>query len=208
MLPFSLAAGLTCPSHADLAASLAAEFRPLDEDRLDAGLDGLAIGLSHLRGEHPLDQLEALAGVMAAFEAIDAPLDPRAVHLDVALDRLMGPPTTLAVIAVETGRRAGFDVGVVGDGRRHLVAHRRHDGPGAFDPTVPAVCDVEECRIGWRCSHQLAFALLREHLDRALRVGDLAGALRAAELRLELPLEPHVLERLTVELWSLRSRLN
>jgi hypothetical protein len=67
---------------------------------------------------------------------------------------------------------------------------------------------VTDRRADWRCSHQVTFATLRELIERQLRVGDLGGALRAAELRLQLPLEGWVSERLNVELASMRARLN
>ncbi len=208
MLPFSLAAGLSCPTYADLAAALAAEFRPLDEEQVDAELDALAAGVAGLRGADPLTQLDALTGMLACFEAVQAPLDPRALLIDVVLERLTGHPTTLAVIAAEVGRRAGLDVGLVAIGRRHLVAHRMAEDPVAIDPELPAVQVVEDERAAWRCSHQVAYALLREQLDRALRAGDIAGALRAAELRLALPLDDGARERMRAELRALRARLN
>jgi hypothetical protein len=207
MLPFSIAASQSCPPHAELAAALAAEFRTVDARALDHALDDLALELVGAHAGAPLDQLDVLASAMAAFERLEAPLDPAALLIDVVLARLSGHATTLAVIAAEAGRRAGLEVGVAGDGLGHVVAHR---GAGAvvFDPTLGAVRTVEDRPLAWRCAHQVTFALLGEHIDRALRVGDLAGALRAAELRLELPMERWDNDRLERELRALRSRLN
>lgn len=210
MLPFSLAAGLSCPTHADLAAALAAEFHPVDERTVDEALDALAAGLTPVRGSDALDQLDALTGAMAVFEAQAAPLEARAVHVDVALDRLCGHPTALAVIGAEVARRAGLDLWVAAAGGHHVVAHREYGVHVAYDPALPGVRRVRPGPAAptWRCSHQVAFALLREHLDRALRAGDIAGALRAAELRLELPIDPATRSRLTAERAALRARLN
>jgi Transglutaminase-like superfamily len=208
VLPFSIAASQSCPPHAELAIALAAEFRRVDLAAVEAGLDALAIELAGAGVEDPLDQLDVLTGAMAAFEALDAPLDPPALLIDVALARLAGHPITLAVIAAEAGRRAGFEVGVAGgDGQGHVVAHQ---GAGIviFDPALGAVRSVEEGDLSWRCAHQVVFALLGEHIDRALRVGDIAGALRAAELRLELPMEGWALDRLRHERRTLGARLN
>jgi hypothetical protein len=208
MIPFSLAAGLSCPSHADLAAALAAEFHELDEVAVDDHLDALAASLYGVHRFDPLEQLDALTAAMAAFEPMQAPLDPRALLIDVALDRFSGHPTTLAVIGTEVARRAGLCVGVVGAGRRHLVGHRHAGLEVGLDPNVCAVRAVTDRRAGWRCSHQVTFSTLRELIERQLRVGDVGGALRAAELRLQLPLESWVTERLTIELASMRARLN
>lgn len=210
LLPFSLAAGLSCPTHADLAAALAAEFHAVDEGAVDDALDALAARMSRARHADALGQLDVLTGAMAAFEPLAAPLDPRAIHVDVALDQLAGHPTTLAVIGAEAGRRAGLDLGVAAAGGHHVVAHRALGVLVAYDPALPG---VRRGRPGiaaptWRCSHQVAFSLLREHLDRALRAGDIAGALRAAELRLELPVDAATRSRLALEQRTLKARLN
>ena len=208
MLPFTLAAGLSCPTHADLAAALSAEFRLVDEPAVDAALDALGAALAPAREAGAGGQLETLAGVMAAFEPLDAAGDPSALLIDVVLDRMAGHPAVLAVIAAEAARRAGLALAVVGDGPALLVGPYARRGAAAFDPRRPGVGRLQgECVI-WRCSHQVAFALLREYLDRALRSGDLAGALRAADLRLELPLEEWALDRLRGERRALRARLN
>lgn len=193
MLPFSLAAGLSCPTHADLAAALAAEFRTVDERAVDEGLDGLAIALAPARLDHPVEQLDELCRTMAAFEPLEAPLDQRALFLDVVLDRLAGHPTVLAVIAAEAGRRAGLDVGVVMEhGGTHRVGHL------ALEPAATR----------WPCAHQVAFALLGAQIERAQRGGDLGSALHAAELRLELPLSTEMRRRVEGERERLRARLN
>jgi hypothetical protein len=208
MIPFSLAAGLSCPTHADLATALAAEFHELDEGTVDDHLDALAASLHGARDLDPREQLEALAGAMAVFEPMQAPLDPRALLIDVVLERFTGHPTTLAVIGAEVGRRAGLPVGVVAAGRRHLVGHLHAGVELGLDPTVCAVRPVTDRRAAWRCSHQVTFATLRGLIERQLRVGDLRSALQASELRLQLPLEDWIAERLAVELSGLRARLN
>src|SRR3954471_14058544 len=116
MLPFSLDASLSCPTHADLAAALAAEFRLVDEAAIDAALDGLATELTFARCAGAREQLHALAALMAAFEPVEAVIDPSAVLIDVVLDRMAGHPATLAVIAAEAARRAGLALAVIGDG--------------------------------------------------------------------------------------------
>jgi hypothetical protein len=210
MLPFSLAAGLSCPSPADLAAALAAEFHAVDEHAIDDAIDEVAFALTCARNASAVDQLDELARHMAAFEALTVPLEARAVHIDVALRRTAGHPTALAVIGAEAAQRAGLNLAIAAAGRHHVIAHREHGVQVAYDPSTAR---VRRIRPGvqaptWRCSHQVAYALLKEHLDRALRAGDIAGALRAAELRLDLPLAATVRGKLELELKMLRSRLN
>lgn len=193
MLPFALAAGLSCPTAADLATALAAEFRPVDEEGIDWALDGLAVALAPAAPDHPVEQFDELCRTMAAFEPLEAPLDQRALFIDVAIDRLAGHRTTLAVIGAEAGRRAGLDVGLVAEpGGGFRVGHR------ALEPATAR----------WGCAHQVAFSLLAAQIERAQRTGDLAGALRAAELRLELPLADPLRRRVGRELRALRAALN
>ncbi|MFN8203966.1 MAG: transglutaminase family protein [Solirubrobacteraceae bacterium] len=208
MLPFSLAAGLSCPTHADLAAALAAEFRPVDEAAVDAALGGVTSALEAYRDAPAAEQLVGLAAVMAAFEPVEGAADANVMLIDVALDRMAGHPTVLAVIAAEAAQRAGLAMAVIGGGRDLFVGPYARHGAAAFDPRRPGLNRLPDERCSWRCSHQVALLLLREYLDRALRAGDLAGALRAAELRLQLPLELWALRRLRGELNAVRARLN
>ena len=192
MLPFSLAATQSCPDHAGLALALAAEFHEVDEGAVEAAFDALGAALAPALPDHPVEQLDELCRTMAAFEALEAPLDPAAVHVDVAIDRLAGHATTLTVVAAEAGRRAGFDVGIVAGRDGHRIGHRA----------------LEPADAPWRCGHQVAFALLAELVERAQRTGDLATALRAAELRLDLPLGGAARRRVEHELERMRALLN
>ena len=133
LLPFSLAAGLSCPTHADLAAALAAEFHPVDEDAVDAALDAIAVSLTPARDADADDQLDELQSAMSVFEPLAAPLEAGAVHIDVAIERLAGHPTTLAVIGAEEqapalGRRKEV---------RYSREHRAHERTAA-DPHAQA----------------------------------------------------------------------
>jgi hypothetical protein len=114
------------------------------------------------------------------------------------------------VVGAEAARRAGFDLAIAAAGGHHVVAHRALGVQVAYDPALPGVRRVRPgiAAPTWRCSHQVAFCLLREHLDRALRAGDIAGALRAAELRLELPVDGATRARLLHEQRALRACLN
>jgi FMN phosphatase YigB (HAD superfamily) len=62
--------------------------------------------------------------------------------------------------------------------------------------------------IGWQCSHQVAARILNRIGERAERTGNVAWALRAAELRLALPFTRPVLDDLRHALSHLRARMN
>jgi hypothetical protein len=208
--PFAARARAGCSTPVELACALAAEFGVVDPLGVDAGLDALAAQVGCVRGLDDAEQLAALAAVLATFEPVAAQADPGVLLLPTVLDRLEGAPAVLAVIACDVGRRVGMDLGVVGDGRRHLVAHRAGEEPLALDPhRRGAIAEGEAVHgLGWRCSHQVAFALLCELVECSLRAGDVERAIHAAELRLELPLSAQALETVRTELQTVRARLN
>lgn len=209
-LPFAVQASTGCPTHAELALALAGEFGDVDAGAVDGALDALAAELGCARTQPPVEQLAALGSLLDAFAAVEAQADPRVLMLDAALERFEGHPALLAVVACEAGRRAGFELGVIGDGGRHLVAHRGLDRPLALDTSQRGRTRGGEQLEGltWRCSHQLSFTLLRELVDCSLRGGDLDRAIRAANLRLTLPVGRETLDVLRAELAALRARLN
>lgn len=209
-LPFAVQASAGCPTHADLTLALAAEFGQVDLAAVDGALDALAADLCGARGLAPREQIAALGSLLGAFAPADVQADPRVLMLDAVVERFEGAQVLLAVVACEAARRAGLPVGVIGDGRRHLVGHCATAEPLALDPAHrggPRGAEEVE-GLMWRCSHQVAFAVLRDLVDCSLRGGDLARALRAAELRLTLPLGPDALDVLRAELTALRARLN
>ena len=57
-------------------------------------------------------------------------------------------------------------------------------------------------------AHETALRMLNNLVGSYTRRNDLGRAIRAAELRLELPLEPDLHEALLAELRSVRARLN
>jgi hypothetical protein len=111
----------------------------------------------------------------------------------------------------EVGRRRGVPLGIVSDGRRHFVAHR--------EPAERVVLDFGSHRglrsaadlqadLCWHCAHQVCCAMLQALLTRSLDRGDLAWALRLAELRLELPFDADTRQGALDDLTALRARLN
>ena len=211
-IPFALQASRAEPSHAGLALALAAEFRPPLEDA-DAALDDLARPMLASRFDEPAAQLmtcgEALAGRLTPGDLSWSGID------DLLLDRVLaggfGHPLALAVACVEAGRRAGLALGIVAGATGCFVGHRALTEPLLLDvagggSVIDAGGRTEE--VGWQCSHQTAARILGRIGERAERTGNLAWALRAAELRLALPFSRPVLEDLRHALAHLRARLN
>ena len=62
--------------------------------------------------------------------------------------------------------------------------------------------------LGWVCPHVVAKMLLDAIATRHRERGDIARATRAAELRLQLPLDPRAGDRHGLELRRLRATLN
>lgn len=207
---FTDRAAAACPGHAELALALSAEFGPFDVAAADARLDLVAVELADSRSLPPLEQLGALADAMRAFAVVEPHIGSRDLRVDRVLGAWEGHALALAPIAVEAGRRAGIPVGVIGDGARHLVAHRAVEEPVAldFEPAGPRICAADEATMTWRCAHQLSFTTLGVLVNRGTRGGDLALALRAAELRLALPLGDDVRRCQEGLLERLRARLN
>jgi hypothetical protein len=211
MVPFSLLAQRGCTSHASLALSLTAEFAPVRAERAEAALEELAAWLAGARDDGPEGQLHAaadMAGAHLEALALDCAID------DLLLDRVViggaGHPLLLTVAAVEAGRRAGLALGVVAGVDGAFVAHEHLADPVVVDPATGRVFDVRSlgAPVAWQCSHQVSARILNRIGERAERVGHIAWALRAAELRLALPFESSARERLEADLRRVRARLN
>jgi len=209
--PFETQAAAGAASAADLALALAAEFDEIDECAADEELHALACGLRSAVLEDASAQFEALAATAEDFIAV-APVQSRDdLRLDRVLERRRGHPAVVAVALSEAAARAGFFAGVVSDGRSFMLAQAGRQsalvldlGPGA----VREPSDREHGRLTWRCAHQLAFTLLAEVVEVSMRSGDLARALRAAELRLALPLADETRQKVEDELRRLAAQLN
>jgi hypothetical protein len=122
-----------------------------------------------------------------------------------------GHPLALAVACVEAARRTGITLGIVAGGTGCFVAHPVLDEPLLVDLAGGArVVDAggRTGDVGWQCSHQVAARILNRIGERAARTGNVAWALRAAELRLQLPFARPVLDELRHGLAHLRALLN
>jgi regulator of sirC expression with transglutaminase-like and TPR domain len=169
-----------------------------------------------------MDELDALAEVLGTrhgFAGARADYDhPDNSMIDLVLERGSGLPIALSVVYVETARRAGIALDGVGLSGHYVVGQFSATGPPAtpvlLDPfaggvriALPgAAAHAGEVR-PWG-AHETALRMLNNLVGSYARRSDLGRAIRAAELRLELPLERELAAALGAELRGLRARLN
>ena len=210
----SLAARADPPLDA-LALALAAELRPVDSVGAVAELDRLGEELAAAardagpRGEG--GALRAVLGDRHGFAGDREEYDhPDNSMLDLVLARRKGLPILLSVVYVEAARRAGIPLAGVGLPGHYVVGHFGHEPPLLLDPfagglelEVAAPLEVRP----WG-PHETALRMLNNLVGSYTRRADLGRAIRAAELRLDLPLAEPQAKELKAELISLRARLN
>lgn len=212
--PFAVLAARSEPPMDELALALAAQFRETDDAGALARLDELAAEVADA-DEGGGDGLDALAGVLGRRHGFAGDPkhydDPRNSMLDIVLERRAGLPILLSIVYVEVARRAGLALSGVGL-PGHFVVGRLQPPPVLLDPFAggvridPADLDLEHVR-PWG-PHETALRMLNNLVGAYTRRHDLARAIRAAEMRLELPADEATAEALGAELRALRARLN
>ncbi len=196
-----------------LALALAGELREVDEAAALACLDALAAELA--KEAEATGELDALGEVLGARHGFAGARDeydhPDHSMLDLVLERGRGLPITLSVVYVETARRAGIALAGVGL-PGHYVVGRFADGaaPILLDPFGGGTRIATPPGPGVRpwTPHETALRMLNNLVGSYARRHDLGRAIRAAEMRLELPLDRDLFEALRAELGALRARLN
>ncbi len=196
-----------------LALAIAAEFREVDEEAALAFLDELADEL--VFGASAVEEGDAVASLLGTrhgFVGEEARYDhPDNSMLDLVLERRTGLPILLSTVYEEVARRRGIPLYGVGLPGHFVVAHFGATPPLLYDPFAG----------GARVETASAPALVRpwRPVETALRIlnnlvasfgkhGELMKAIRAAELRLELPMPVEAHAQLEAELRSHRARLN
>ena len=197
-----------------LALALAAEFREVDADRALNQLDALAAEVGTLGGETPEQQAAALTQVLGrrhGFVGEEQEYDhPDNSMLDLVLTRRRGLPILLSAVYVEVARRAGIVLAGVGLPGHFVVGHFGRSPPLLLDPfhggaglDAPASFDPRP----W-APHETALRMLNNLVGSYARRADLGRAIRAAEMRLALPVADSDRGALELELRALRARLN
>jgi regulator of sirC expression with transglutaminase-like and TPR domain len=213
--PFAAVAARAAPGLDDLALALAAEFRAVDADGARARLDDLAAQVPEgAAARPPAAQAAALAELLGAregFAGARARYDhPDHSMLDLVLERRRGLPILLSVVYVEVARRAGIALAGVGLPGHYVVGHFGAQPPLLLDPFgggAPVHGAPAHAVRPWS-AHETALRMLNTLVGAFERRAHLGPAIRAAELRLELPVPEEHRDLLETELRGLRARLN
>ena len=201
------------PSLDRLALALAAEFRQVDVAGALAQLDRLAaeVAVAEAGPRQEVEAVRAVLGRRNGFLGDREEYDnPDNSMLDLVLARRRGLPILLSVVYVEVARRAGISLHGVGLPGHYVVGHFGQTPPLLVDPFGGGERLELSAPTGIRPwgAHETVLRMLNNLVGSYLRRADLGRAIRAAELRLELPLDESGETALTAELRSLRARLN
>jgi regulator of sirC expression with transglutaminase-like and TPR domain len=137
--------------------------------------------------------------------------DPANSMLDQVLVRGIGLPITLSIVYIEAARRADVKLAAVGLPGHFVVGHFGAAPPLLLDPfnrgeVMRVDPPIEHVR-AWSV-HEVATRMLNNLVNSYSERGDLARALRAAELRLMLPASDAERAQQEVERTALLARLN
>jgi regulator of sirC expression with transglutaminase-like and TPR domain len=210
--PFSVLATAPDAPLDELALAIAAEMRPVDADAALGRLDELA-GRVDPAAVGPLAELDALVGVLAREEGLRGDRadydDPRNSMLDLVLERRRGLPILLSVVYIEVARRVGIQMAGFGLPGHFVCGHVGGGEALLIDPFAggrPVAAPPGPLR-PWT-PHETATRMLNNLIGSYERRGDLTRAIRAAELRLLLPVDELASVRHEIEARALHARLN
>jgi regulator of sirC expression with transglutaminase-like and TPR domain len=203
-----------------LALALAGEFRQVDAAAALGTLEDLASDLRTAVEEtgaegDPAAEAAACAAVLGETHGFAGDTDqydrPANSMLDVVLRRRRGLPILLAVVYVETARRAGIALGGVGLPGHFVAGHFGADPPLLLDPFGGGGPVENAAALGpvrpWT-AHEIAMRMLNNLVGAYDRRGDVGSAIRAASMRLQLPAPDELRKTLELELRSLQAQLN
>lgn len=216
--PFAELACEPDPPVEELALALAGEFASVDPVPARAHLDRLADEVLEELARpdpEPLAALGAVLGRRHGFTGDTREYDhPDNSMLPLVLERRRGLPITLAIVYVAVARRSGIPLRGVGLPGHFVAGYFPVPGarPTLLDPFHAgvriAVPELPERLVRPWGPHETVLRMLNNLVRAFSKRGGLAHAIRAAELRLLLPVEPQDMERMTLEARALRARLN
>jgi regulator of sirC expression with transglutaminase-like and TPR domain len=201
-----------------LALSIAAEFHDVDAPGAIAALDVLGEELardaaSTVGAPEPqalacgqlLGRTHGFAGDRENYDHPDNSM------LDLVLARRRGLPILLSVVYVEVARRAGIPLAGVGLPGHFVVGHFGTQPPLLLDPFdggAKIEAQGAEAHVRPWGAHEIAMRMLNNLVGAYQRRGDIAGAIRAATMRLALPAESSHRAILESEVRAMQARLN
>ena len=199
----------------ELALALAREFRDVDWESALRYLDALGEELEPFAGGRPEEEALACGAVLGSVEGFAGNREqydhPDNSMLDLVLERRTGLPIALSIVYVAAARRAGIPLAGIGLPGHFVVGHFGARPPLLLDPfgggRVIAGATPAELVRPWS-AHETALRMLNNLVASFSVRGDFRGAIRAATLRLALPVPEQERNRLEVELHALEARLN
>ncbi|MBA3327250.1 MAG: transcriptional regulator [Solirubrobacterales bacterium] len=212
--PFAVVAARRDAALDELALALAGELRPVDADAALAQLDRLGAELAPAAGTGPAAEAQALRALLGRRHQFAGDReeydDPDNSMLDVVLERRRGLPILLSVVYVEVARRARIALAGVGLPGHYVVGHFGQTPPLLLDPFDggAAIEQAAPAELRAWSPHETALRMLNNLVASYRRRSDLTRAIRAAEMRLDLPLAKPDRTVLEAELQALRARLN
>ena len=142
-----------CPPVGEALFAVAASWRAVNWQELDAKLDSLARGL-FAGPPSGRERAEALAALMAGFR-----LEPRAIDglwIDEVLATRRGHPVLLASVATELGRRSGWEITVCSSPAGWYAGLVEEGMLWLVDPTGERAPNT----VRRHCAHEIAFVVL------------------------------------------------
>jgi regulator of sirC expression with transglutaminase-like and TPR domain len=198
-----------------LALALAGEFGECDVEGALEQLERLGAEIAEACGaeQSPPVELEAVVEVLGRRHGFAGNRqvydDPDNSMLDRVLAQRTGLPILLSIVYVEAARRAGIELGGVGLPGHYVAGHFGGPSPLLVDPFAGGrrLEAAGPTVVRWG-AHDTALRMLNNLVGSYRRRNDVTRAIRAAELRLDLPLGERQAAALALELRSIRSALN
>lgn len=205
---FAEIAQLTGVSLEQVALAISGELHPTATENALTSLDLIASELGDLSHLPPATRANALVAHLEGRLRLRSRLDrdPEALMLDRVIAERCGHPYALAIIHSAVGNRCGLQAFPVLAGNALLIGDREDGQTVLIDP-VPGGRPPRG-KPSWVCPHVVARLLLGAIGERYEERGDIARAIRTAELTELLPL--HGAKRADDEtvLRGLRAKLN
>jgi regulator of sirC expression with transglutaminase-like and TPR domain len=201
-----------------LALALAAEFRDVDWREAGERLDRLGREVADSLSDAPRAPHREAAACRLVLSDRHGYVgdqsdygDPRNSMLDLVLGRRLGLPISLSVLWVAVARRAGVALDGVGLPGHYVVGHFGAAPPLLLDPFGGGELvrdEVPEALVRPWSAHETVLRMLNNLVRSWLERGDLTRALRAADLRLAVPIDNETHEQYVTERAALQARLN